>query len=59
MTGIKLEPISDINKHFFIEKGMRGGIYYINKRYNKGNNKYMTDFDSSEERKSEESALFI
>ena len=27
---------------------MRGGIYYVTKRYNKGNNKYMTDFDSSE-----------
>ena len=33
MTGVKLEKISDINLHFFIVKGMRGGISYIAKRY--------------------------
>ena len=49
MTGIELELISDIDKHFFIEKGMRGGISYIGKRYSKANNKYMIDYDSSEE----------
>ena len=32
MTGIKLELISDIDMHLFIEKGMRGGISYISKR---------------------------
>ena len=26
MTGIKLELIPDIDKHSFIEKGLRGGI---------------------------------
>ena len=45
MTGIKLEKISDINKHLFIEKGLRGGISYIAKRYTKANNKYMNDYD--------------
>ena len=35
MTGIELEFISDINMHLFIEKGMRGGISYIAKRYSK------------------------
>ena len=35
MTGIKLELINDINVHLFIEKGMRGGISYISKRYSK------------------------
>ena len=49
MTGIELEVISDIDMHLFIEKGMRGGISYITKRYSKTNNKYMTDYDSSEE----------
>ena len=29
MTGIKLELISNVDMHFFIEKGMRGGISYI------------------------------
>ena len=32
MTGIKLEIISDVDMHLFIEKGMRGGISYISKR---------------------------
>ena len=35
MTGIKLEKIPDIGIHLFIEKGMRGGISYISKRYRK------------------------
>ena len=32
MTGIKLELISDVDMHLFIEKGMRGGISCISKR---------------------------
>ena len=46
MTGIKLEITSNICKYLFIEKGSRGGISYIAKRYAKGNNKYMSDYDS-------------
>ena len=43
MTGIKLGLISNIDMHLFIEKGMRGGISYISKRYssNKNNNTIM------------------
>ena len=33
MTGVELKLISDITMHFFIEKGMRGGISYIAKRH--------------------------
>ena len=33
MTGIKLDLISDIEMHLFIEKRMRGGVSYISKRY--------------------------
>ena len=44
MTGVKLEKISDIDKYLFIEKGLRGGIYYIAKRCAKANNKYMNDY---------------
>ena len=51
MTGIELGLTSDMDKYFFIKKGMRGGISYIAKRYIKANNKYMTDYDSSEESK--------
>ena len=45
MTGIKLKQISDIDKYLFIEKGLRGGISYIAKRYAKANNKYMNEYD--------------
>ena len=41
MTDVKLEKISDIDKYLFIEKGLRGGISYIAKRYAKANNKYI------------------
>ena len=46
MTGVKLEKISDIDKYLFIEKGLKGGISYIAKRYVKANNKYMSDYES-------------
>ena len=45
VTVVKLEKISDIDKYLFIEKGLRGGISYIAKRYAKANNKYMNDYD--------------
>ena len=35
MTGIKLKKINDIDMYLFLEKGMRGGISYISKRYSK------------------------
>ena len=46
MTGIELEKTAEIDKYLFIEKGLRGGISYIAKRYTKANNKYMNDSDS-------------
>ena len=45
MTGVKLEKISDIDKYLFIEKGLRGGVSYIAKRYAKANNKYTENYD--------------
>ena len=33
--------------HLFIEKGMRGGISYIAKRYIKARNKYMQSYDAN------------
>ena len=48
MTDTKLEKISDIDKYLFNEKGLRGGISYIAKRYAKANNKYLNDYDPKE-----------
>ena len=50
MTDVKLEKI---DKYLFIEKGSRGGISYIAKRYAKAKNKYMNDYDP------EKPAIFI
>ena len=47
MNDVKLEKIPDIDKYLFIEKGSRGGISCISKRYAKANNKYLSDYDSN------------
>ena len=51
MAGIELELISDIDMHLFIEKGMGGGIPFIDKRHGKANNKYMKCYDKGKESK--------
>ena len=45
MTGVKLEKISNIDMYLFTEKGLRGGISYIAKRYSEANNKYIKSYD--------------
>ena len=45
ITNIELEKISDIDKYLFIEKGLKGGISFIAKRYAKANNKYLNAYD--------------
>ena len=45
MTGVELEQISNIYMHLFIEKGLRGGISYIAKRYSEANSKYLKNYD--------------
>ena len=45
MIEIELELISDIDIYLFIEKGMKGGISYIAKRFRKANNEYMQSYD--------------
>ena len=44
-TDIELEKVSDIDKHLYIEKELRGGISYNSKRYSKAYNKYLNDCD--------------
>ena len=47
VTKVELAKISDANMHLFIQKEMRGGISYVNKRYSKANNKYCSDYDKN------------
>ena len=44
-TGIVLELLTDYDKHLFVEKGLRGGISMVSKRYAKANNKYLKDYN--------------
>ena len=45
MSGVILEKMSHSDMYLFIEKGLRGGISYIAKRYNEANSKYMKNYD--------------
>ena len=45
VTNVNFKKIFDIDMYLFIEKGLKGGITYIAKRYAKANNKYMKDCD--------------
>ena len=45
MTGIEFKKIFEIDMYSFIEKGVRGGISYVARRYSEANNKYMKNYD--------------
>ena len=45
MTGVRLGKIVDIDMYLFIEKGLRGWISYIAKRYSDSINEYMKNYD--------------
>ena len=51
MAQIELKKKIDIDMYLFIEKGLRGGISYIAKRYSEANNKYMENYDSKKRSK--------
>ena len=50
MSGVRLRLIDNVDIHLFIEKGMRGGISYIAKRYCRANNEVVKGYDESLEK---------
>ena len=48
-TKVKLDLLTDIGISLMVEKGIREGICHSIYRYEKGNNKYMKDYDKNEE----------
>ena len=45
MTEVELELLTDVDMYLFFEKGIRGGVGTITKRYGCANDKYMGDQD--------------
>ena len=48
-TEVKLELLIDIAMLLTVEKSIRGGICHVIHRYEKGNNKYMKDYETTKE----------
>ena len=48
MTDVRLELLTDIDMHLFIEKGLRGGISMISHRHAKANSRYVPDYHPSQ-----------
>ena len=48
-TEVKLELLSDYQMLLMIEKGIRGGMSQSTQKYAKANNKYMKNYDKSNE----------
>ena len=46
MIGVRLKEIVASDMYLFIGKRLRPGISYIAKRYAKGSNKYMKEYDT-------------
>jgi len=47
MTKVELELSTDIDMHLFMEKGLRGGICMVSKRFAKANNPQCPEYDST------------
>ena len=46
-SSVTLQLLTDPDMYLFFEKGIRGGISVISKRYSQANNKYLSNFDSN------------
>ena len=46
-TGVELDLFTDLEMYLFVERGMRGGISMVSKRYAKANNPLLQDYDPS------------
>ena len=51
MTKAELEPAPGPDMYLFFDKGERGGVSYISKRYSKANNMYLKSYDPKQESK--------
>jgi len=50
-TGVELELFTDYEMHLFVERGMRGRISMVSKRYAKANNPLVPGYDPSKPKK--------
>ncbi|KAK3107269.1 hypothetical protein FSP39_010803 [Pinctada imbricata] len=48
MTQCQLELLTDSTQYLFLEKGIRGGVSTVTKRFARANNKEMEDYDVSQ-----------